>query len=90
MIRPSLDATIELMRELSEDCDLGVLDLLAAAEYVNFDHQSISDEYSTKHGWGLCETCQTRWPCRAWINLETALTEWLIRSSGAEVNRVTR
>lgn len=82
MIRPSVDRTIELMKKLSEvdNPDFEMMDLLAVAEYVNFDHQSIGDEYSDKLGWGECETCGTRWPCTPWIRLEVALTEWLIKA----------
>lgn len=81
MTRPSLDKTIEAMTEMAKTNQSPELhDLLAAAEYINFDHQS-QDEYSTKKGWGKCETCNTKWPCIAWKTTEMAIVEWLIKSS---------
>jgi hypothetical protein len=80
--RPSLDTTIEALRSMGEHNDDGELhDLIATAEYVNFDHQSVADEYSTRHGWGVCETCDTNWPCATWKTTEYAIVEWLIKSS---------
>jgi hypothetical protein len=82
MIRPSFDDTIKSLREIAARNDDGVLhDLIATAEYVNFDHQSASEEHSAKHGWGVCETCETPWPCLVWVTTEAAIVEWLIKNS---------
>lgn len=89
MTRPSLEKTIEAMRQLTTDSrirkelrdDPELHDLLATAEYVNFDHQSINDEYSSKTGWGRCETCNTKWPCASWVTVESAIVEYLIKNS---------
>jgi hypothetical protein len=92
-IRPSFDGTIDAMRSLSTDTrvraeireDPELLDLLATAEYVNFDHQSTVDSYS--NGWGMCETCETHWPCVTWRTTESAILEWLIKSSTSLIAR---
>jgi hypothetical protein len=94
-IRPSFDGTIEAMRSLSTDTrvraevrdDPELLDLLVTAEYVNFDHQSTADDYSTRHGWGKCETCETQWPCVTWRTTESAILEWMVKSSTSLIAR---
>lgn len=81
-IRPSLDETIVALKTIAAgNTDTELWDLIAAAEYVNFDHQSAAEEYATKTGWGVCETCETVWPCVTWKTTEYAITEWLIKSS---------
>lgn len=85
MIRPSLDCCIDVLRSLGSDVTSE--DLLATAEYVNSDHQSTDDEFSRDRGWGLCERCGTRWPCEAWVDVEYAITEWLIKSSTEVIRR---
>lgn len=91
MIRPSLESTIELMQKLAveENPEPDMLDLLDVAEWVNFDHQSI-DDYSEKHGWGVCETCETLWPCGTWVGLEYALAEWLIKAVNKCMSTLSR
>lgn len=90
-VRPSLYDTIDALEEISATNEDEVLhDLIATAKYVSFDHQSVTDEYSAKFGWGFCETCGTQWPCSPWKTTEYAIVEWLIKSSNSVLARFQR